>query len=504
MKSRAPEFAADSGAHPAPPAATTAFGALALPVELFLALRYLKLWRALGSCLLLSVTAIALVLLGADLVFAFKKWADSTAGEIALGAGRLLVEAAVLTGAVVGLIKVGKGYSRGIIMGIAIYGVTIGVAVLIIVLSVMSGFDRQMREKILGMDSHLIITNLSTRVVQTPSEALAVVKGEPHVRGAAPFVLGHVLIEANERLSPALMKGIDPELERTVSELPSWIAAGTLDVSGDGAVIGAELARQLGVSLHDKITVYAPKDFEHYKKKEEAYLPTELEITGIFRVDMYEFDSKYVFVSLNTARELYLLEGGAHAIGVRLDDPWHADVVRQGVQDKLPQGLAALTWAQMNRPIFAALRTEKAVMFFILLIITVVAAFGIASTLFTVSIQKTREIGLLQALGATPQQITAVFVLLSVFVGLVGTLLGVGHGLLALHYRNGVLRWLTALTDWELFPAAIYNFSQIPAEVNAGDTLTIAVSALIICALAGVAPAIRSARLNPVEALRYE
>jgi lipoprotein-releasing system permease protein len=412
--------------------------------------------------------------------------------------------AMIIALAVRGMMALGRGHSGGVIMGIAIYGVTIGVAVLIIVLSVMSGFDKQMRDKILGMDSHLTVTNPGNRLVRAPSQIIGIVKRAPHVKGAAPFVLGHVLLEANGKIAPALLKGVDPALEAEVSELPQWIVQGRLQLSGDCAVIGDQLARQLGVFLGDKITVYAPRDFDAIKNRDEAHLPTEFEIAGIFRVDMYEFDSKFVYVSMANARELYLMEEGAHAISVKLDDPWNAETVRQHLARELPAGLEAVTWAQMNRPIFAALRTEKAVMFFILLIITVVAAFGIASTLFTVSIQKTREIGLLQSLGATGARIVRVFVLLGFLVGLTGTLLGVGHGLLALHYRNDVLNWLTALTGWQLFPVEIYNFSELPAAVNPGDVTMVAVAALLICTLAGVAPAVRSARLNPVEALRYE
>jgi len=475
-----------------------------LPLEIFLALRYLKLWRALAGCLLLSVIVVGLVLFGADSVYALTQWRFGERPEIVKSATRLLVFGVAIALAVWGMIRLGRSHSGGVIMGIAIYGVTIGVAVLLIVLAVMSGFDRQMREKILGMDSHVTVTEPNTRIVKKPSDALEEVKRAPHVRGAAPYVLGHVLIEAHGKIAPALMKGIDPQREGEVSELPQWMVGGRLDLSGDSVVIGDQLARQLSVFLGDTITVYAPRDFEAFKNRDEAHLPTELEVTGIFRVDLYEFDSKFIYVSLGNARELYLIEEGAHAIGVRLDDPWNAEIVRQHLNKNLPDGLVAVTWAQLNRPIFAALRTEKAVMFFILLIITVVAAFGIASTLFTISIQKTREIGLLQSLGATGGRIVAVFVLLGFLLGLMGTLMGVGHGLLALHYRNDVLNWLRVLTGWQLFPEEIYNFPELPAAVDSGDVMMIAVAALVICTLAGVAPAIRSARLNPVEALRYE
>jgi lipoprotein-releasing system permease protein len=501
MSELAGESAEKSGARTVSP---VSFLEAWLPLEIFLALRYLKLWRAIAGCLLLSVIVVGLVLFGADLVYALTQWRFGEKPEIFKSAARLVVFAVTVALAAWGIIRLGRGHSGGVIMGIAIYGVTIGVAVLIIVLAVMSGFDQQMREKILGMDSHVTVTDPNTNIVRKPSEALETIKRAPHVKGAAPYVVGHVLIEAHGKIAPALMKGIDPQREGEVSELPKWMVGGRLDLSGDSVVIGDQLARQLKVFLGDKITVYAPRDFDAFKNRDEAHLPTELEVTGIFRVDMYEFDSKFIYVSLGNARELYVIEEGAHAIGVRLDDAWNAEIVRQHLNKTLPDGLTAITWAQLNRPIFAALRTEKAVMFFILLIITVVAAFGIASTLFTVSIQKTREIGLLQSLGATSGRIVSVFVLLGFLVGLTGTLMGVGHGLLALYYRNDVLNWLTALTGWQLFPVEIYNFSELPAVVNQGDVTVIALAALVICTLAGVAPAIRSARLNPVEALRYE
>lgn len=383
---------------------------------------------------------------------------------------------------------------------ISLAGVTIGVWVLIVVIAVMSGFDRELREKLMGMHAHVTVMGglieHSDKLLQTTLET-------PHVKAATPFAMGLVLIEFERHVATPYLKGIDPKREVTVSKLGTYIKEGSLDLEGDKVLIGRELASQYGIFLGDKLTVYSPRNLE--KKGEEVYLPMELTVTGIFESGMYEYDIGLVFTSLETAQELYNLGNAVQGIEVTTDDPIDgARAVADALNRKLPPPLRAQTWAQMNQRLLGAIQVEKSVMFFILTFIVVVAAFGIMSTLITVTVQKTREIGVLKALGAASGKILRIFLFQGFIVGVFGVALGIGLGLLTVQNINPVNHFLSSVVGIDLFPRDIYNFASIPAYLTTRDLVTIGGSALVICTLAGLLPALRAARLEPVEALRYE
>ncbi|MCX7916475.1 MAG: FtsX-like permease family protein, partial [Verrucomicrobiae bacterium] len=255
--------------------------------------------------------------------------------------------------------------------------------------------------------------------------------------------------------------------------------------------------------IGDRVTVYSPRNFE--RRVEEVYLPVELEVTGIFESGLFEYDAGLMFVSLATAQELYELGASVHGIEVVTDDPMRgAWQVAQALHGAVAPPLRAQTWAQMNRQLLAAIQVEKTVMFFILTFIIVVAAFGIMSTLITVTVQKTREIGVLKALGTPSRKVLGVFLLQGFVVGVVGVALGVALGLVTVANINPISQFLSSVFGLELFPKEIYNLPRIPAYLTWRDLVTIAGSALVICTLAGLAPAIRAARLEPIEALHHE
>lgn len=382
---------------------------------------------------------------------------------------------------------------------ISVLGVLLGVAVLVIVLSVMSGFDDMWRDKILSFNAHLTVTSYG--IIDNEQDVLEKIDGVPEVTGAAPYVQGLVFLQYHDRVYTPLVRGIDPEREKTVSKIPQNMVSGSFDVGGDNAVVGRDLAMKLGVDVGDKVLVYSPQSFT---SPDELHLPEEVTIAGIFEVGMWEFDMNFILTSLEKARDLYAMEAGVHAIQVMTKDPYRPEGTAQKIADELGPEYDVRTWMELNRQLFAALRVEKNMMFFLLIIITVVAAFGITNTLITVTVQKTREIGLLKALGFSSGSVMRVFFWQGWIEGFLGTILGIATGLFVLQYRNDLMLFLSTRFHLELFPKELYHLSEIPATVSWSDITVVAVTVLIICTLAGIVPAYRAARLDPVSALRYE
>lgn len=393
-----------------------------------------------------------------------------------------------------------KGTFVSLITLISLAGVTIGVWVLIVVIAVMSGFDRELREKLMGMQAHVTVTG---GLIDNSDDVIAAARQLPRVKAASPFAIGLVMIEYNRRVATPYLKGIDPRREVMVSKLGEYVKQGRLDVDGEKVVIGRALADQYDIYVGDKITVYSPRNFE--KRGEEVYLPLELTVTGIFESGMYEYDATLIFTSLETAQDLFELHNAVHGVEIMTDDPIDgAREVAGQLNQRFAPKLRAQTWAQLNRRLLGAIQVEKTVMFFIMMFIVVVAAFGITSTLITVTVQKTREIGVLKAVGATPGVVMRVFVLQGFIVGVVGVVIGTGLGLLTIQNIGAVQHFLQNVLHIEVFPKEIYNFQQIPAYLTWRDLVMIGGSALAICTLAGLIPAFRAARLEPVEALRHE
>lgn len=398
---------------------------------------------------------------------------------------------------------------------ISVLGVMLGVAVLIIVISVMSGFDRQMHDRLLGFNAHLKIEGRES-TVRDHRSLVGSVRTQPGVAGAAPFVMGQVLVETQPsdgsapRAIAPIIRGIDPAAEGSVSVLPSSIVSGTFDVRDNGILIGRNLAERLGIHVGDSLAIYSLRNLKQMRDaaqkggQTEVILPDDYEVRGIFYVDYNEFDDFYVVCSLQRAQELYGLGDTVHGILVKLHNPYQADTIRDSIRRQIGTGYDIRTWAEENRVILGALVVEKNVMFYILFFIVVVAAFGITSVLITFVVQKTRDIGILKAIGATRGQVLWLFLSQSLVVGIAGVASGLSLGLLAVSYRNEFLRGMRHLTGRELFPAAIYNFQELPAIIDPTDVTIICAGSLLICLLAGLFPAWNAARLQPADALRHE
>ncbi len=408
-----------------------------------------------------------------------------------------------------------------IITLISVLGVTIGVTVLILVISVMTGFDQELRQKVMDFDAHILVT---TDDVLTNWRDLSVkIRNIPGVVATAPYVQGPVIIDfQGHRLTP-LIRGIDPDEEEKVVALRKFIKQGKLDLEGDSTVLGIDLARELKVGVGDKVTVFSPGNVDHVldamKRLENAkgdeakkvldelrdvVLPKELTVTGIFETGQYAHDSGFLLVPLYIGQELYGLGDALHGITVKTNDPYGAESVKESIEQFLEPPQYAETWIDMNRQYFEAVRLERTVMFFLLFFIVVVAAFGIMSTLITVTVQKRHEIGIIKALGANISQIVWVFLGQGTVIGFFGTLTGLGLGMTLIRYRNGVAHWLASTLHIEIFPRQIYQFSEIPAQIVPRDVWIICLSAFLICSLAALIPAYFAARLDPVKALRYE
>jgi len=400
---------------------------------------------------------------------------------------------------------------------LSILGVTLGVMVLILVISVMTGFERELQQKILGFDAHIIVGNGG--VLENWEAVAEKARSVEDVRAVAPFVQGPVLVQfENKRLAPKI-RAIDSERETQVTDLSKFIIAGSLDLDGDKTVIGSELASLLGATIGDKITLYSPNTVEVLLREledakaagrtvddahvHEMLLPRELELTGIFESGRYLYDSDFLLIPLFIGQEIYNLDDGVHGLAVRTVDPFAAFAIKQKMNAVLEWPTQALTWMDINQQIFDAIAMERQVMFFILMFIILVAGFGIMNTLITVTVQKTREIGILKALGATTTQVMGVFFAQGVVVGIFGTAVGLASGMWLVSYRNDVRDFLATL-GIEVFSPQIYQFNEIPAEVRASDVAWICVSAFVICSLAALLPAWFAARLEPVQALRHE
>ncbi|HVV02119.1 MAG TPA: ABC transporter permease [Verrucomicrobiae bacterium] len=397
---------------------------------------------------------------------------------------------------------------------ISVLGVCLGVAVLIIVISVMTGFDLQLRQKILGFNTHLKIVETGHTMTNYPALA-KIVSTNQFVKAVGPFAIERVLLETEPQngeqpvADAPYLRGIVPSLETNLTVLPERMVDGDFDVSNRGLLVGADFAHSMKLEVGDRVKLYSPSDLKKLKEaagKEGSTAPveTEYEIRGIFDVGYYEYDSQVVIASLRDAQELYDLGNGVDGLLVMLHDPYQAPQAARSLSRTLGPRYQIITWMQENANLLGALVVEKNVMFYLLFFIMIVAALCILSALITFVVQKTREIGMLKALGATDFQVAALFLSQGALVGAIGDLAGYGLGMLALAYRNEFLEFLRHAFGFQIFPASIYGFSELPAVISANDIMVICGSAWLICVLGGVIPAWRAGRLKPVEALRYE
>lgn len=419
-----------------------------------------------------------------------------------------------------------KGKRHGfvsLISLISVLGIAVGVMALIVVLAVMSGFDRELKAKIVGVQPHIIVEQVSG--MSKPDEAIAVVKSLkiPELKSVAPFVQGQGIIRSESAATGIVVKGVDPTRE-PLELFRQHMVEGTLqfdDVSAQNEngqpakigriLVGAELASRLGVGLGQVVYVISPSleggDFNPsgLKRMIKQTKNEPFVVSGIFRVGMNDFDTGLALVDLRQAQNLYRLENNrVTGLSIRLTDVDLADSVKKQVREKFGSGYRVRSWMDMNRTFFSALKVEKSVMGILLSLIILVAVFNIVSTLIMVVMEKTRDIGILRALGATKGAVRNIFLLQGFLVGFSGIVLGTVAGLALAYNLNPVSDFLERTFGIVVFPPDIYLFDKIPAQINLPDVVTIVGFALVMSLVAGAYPAHRAAKLLPVKALRYE
>tara|TARA_X000000950_G_scaffold271397_1_gene352430 strand:+ start:307 stop:1554 length:1248 start_codon:yes stop_codon:yes gene_type:complete len=390
------------------------------------------------------------------------------------------------------------------ISGVSILGITIGVWALITVLSVMNGFERELRERILSVASHATISARNGWLKGWPELAQAVSR-HPEVLASAPFIYGQGLLTRANTVSGVLVRGILPEEEVKVSGILNNLIAGESASLREGEwkiVIGAQLAWSLGVSVGDRVTLIAPKG----KISPAGLLPRmrRFEVSGVFEMDMYEYDSGIALIHLADAARLLETDGGVTGLRLSLEEIYRAPLVSQQLRQQLGGGFRFSDWTREHANFFTALKIERRVMFVILLLIIAVAAFNIVSTLVMVVTDKCADVAILRTLGLRPVQVMAVFIVQGVVIGFGGTLVGGVLGVLTALNVETLVPWVENLFGIEFFPASVYVISDFPAQLKWPDVYLISGVSFLICLVATVYPAWRASRTQPAEALRYE
>jgi len=396
---------------------------------------------------------------------------------------------------------------------ISVGGVALGVMALIVVIAVMSGFSKDLRDKILGTNSHVVVTNITRTGMEDYEAIIEKVKKAKGVNAAAPFILNQVMLTHGGNAMGVVVRGLDPELEAGVSDLKKNLVQGSLEMLGGpakstgkprraGIILGKELARRLGVQRDDVVSMVAPAS----RVTPMGLIPKIklFKVVGFFESGMFEYDSNLAFISIYSAQKFFSMKGKVSGIEIRVEDIEQADQVAAEIQQSLGFPYYARDWMQMNKNLFSALRLEKIVMFIILILIILVAAFNIVSTLFMVVMEKNKEIAILKSMGASRSSIMKIFSYQGLIIGIIGTAVGCVGGFTVVPNLNEIVGFIEDLFGITAFPSDVYYLDKIPSDIQYFDSFLIVVFSIVICFLASLYPAWRASRLDPVEGLRYE
>ncbi len=382
---------------------------------------------------------------------------------------------------------------------ISIGGVALGVMTLIVVLSVMSGFENDLEKKILGTNSPIIVTSFYDKGIPDYRQQMKKILAVPHVVSVAPFTYSEVMLTSPNGVSGIILKGVDPSSIGKVTKLSKTMVSGSISGlsapgSAPGILLGRELAVNLDVQMGDKVRVVSP--FGTITPLGPAPKFKEFTVRGIFDTGMYEYDSKLAYISIPEAQSFFGFGDSVTGFEVRIDDLGRAAPLAKAIQKRLGFPFRAQDWIQMNQSLFSALKLEKITMFVILVLIIIVASFNIVSTLIMIVMDKAREIAILKSMGATNRGIMKIFVINGTIIGLVGTSIGLASGL-------GICL-LIEKTHLISLPSDIYYINHLPARMDPVEIIVVCASAIIISFGATLYPSWQAAKLDPLEALRYE
>lgn len=391
------------------------------------------------------------------------------------------------------------------ISGVSMIGIALGVAALIIVLSVMNGFQKEVRDRMLSVVAHVEVYEAQGAALAdwraTAQQARA---ASPLVIGAAPFIATQALIARGDEMRGAIVRGISPAEEATVTDLAATLRDTTLaklTPGGWGIVLGVELARSLGVRVGDPVTIVAPGG----QVTPAGVVPRlkQLMVVGTFNAGHYEYDSGLALIHLDDAAKLFRHEGPT-GVQLRLSDLNQARQVGDGLQASLGPAVQVRDWTRTNRNWYDAVQVEKRMMFIILTLIVAVAAFNLVSTLVMTVTDKRADIAILRTLGASPRSIMGIFIVQGATSGIIGTALGVGLGLLVAYNIDVIVPAIEGLLQVSFLPSSIYLISRMPSEPQQADIMPVAIISLVLAFLATLYPSWRASRVQPAEALRYE
>jgi lipoprotein-releasing system permease protein len=386
----------------------------------------------------------------------------------------------------------------------SVLGIAIGVMALIVVLSVMNGFEKELRERILGMASHATVSGFNGGLADWPA-VLEQVRQHPEVLAAAPYVSGEGMVRVGNDLSGTLIRGVLPGREETVSDIHTHMRVGGLEslVAGEyNLILGTELARTLGVEPGDRIDLMVPQA----SVTPAGILPRfrRFTVSGLFEVGMYEFDRGLVVLHQTDAQALLRMGDEVTGVRLKLTDMFQAPRISREVAQSLPGIYHVSDWTRQHANFFRAIRTEKMVMFIILSLIVGVAAFNIVSTLVMVVQDKQADIAILRTLGASPGSVMAVFMVQGTLIGVFGTLIGIGGGIALAANVETLVPLIERAIGQQFLSPDVYYISELPSEIASSDVVRVGVLAFFLALASGIYPAWRASRVMPAEALRYE
>ncbi|OUD12091.1 lipoprotein-releasing ABC transporter permease subunit [Thioflexithrix psekupsensis] len=389
---------------------------------------------------------------------------------------------------------------------ISMLSIAVGVTAMITILSVMNGFEKELRVRMLGMSPHVFIMPYFDNHLNDWPALMTHLKDYPNITGVAPFIQGQAMITRNQAVYGTLIQGIDPELEKSISVVQDKMLLGSVEAllpDSFHILIGEELQRSLGVRIGEQVTVVVPQA----TVTPVGLVPRmkRMTVQGVFRIGMHEFDSSLILMHMSDAAKLLRLpEGSAQGLNIKITDMFAAPQFADQLRQELPAGYQVADWTYRHANFFRAIQMEKRVMFIILTLIIAVAAFNIISTLVMLVTDKQADIAILRTLGATPLTIMAIFVVQGVIIGLFGTLLGVIGGVsLALNVET-LVPAIENFFNMKFLSADVYYISDIPSDLRMADVYWITINAFLISLLATLYPAYRASRTQPAEALRYE